>query len=161
MKLDEALGIANKYVNFLSPFCLRISIAGSIRREKEEIKDIEIVCIPDDLNGFSEMVNRWKKIKGEPTGKYTQRELPEGIKLDLFMSQEGNWGNILLIRTGNWQFSKYIVGTKAGQAGLVQKDGFLWRGNEKINCMEEKDVFDLLKIDYVEPKNRNEEIYNF
>ena len=161
MKLDESLGIANKYVSYLEPFCKRIQIAGSIRREKEEIKDIEIVCTLDNLNEFSEMVNRWKKIKGEPIGKYTQRELPEGIKLDLFMSQVENWGNILLIRTGNWQFSKYIVGTKAKQAGLIQKDGFLWRGDEKINCLEEKDVFDLLKIDYIEPKDRDKEIYNF
>ncbi|OQA38465.1 MAG: hypothetical protein BWY51_00931 [Parcubacteria group bacterium ADurb.Bin316] len=54
---------------------------------------LELVCIPSDLNKFSEIVNKWKKVKGEPIGKYTQRILPEGIKLDLFMANEKNYRN--------------------------------------------------------------------
>src|SRR3989304_1550303 len=100
MKLAQAQDIAEKYLNLLRPHCLRIEIAGSIRREKLDVKDIEIVCIPQDVAGFVAQVKQWPKVRGEPTGKYTQRNLPEGIKLDLFMAEERNWGNILLIRTG-------------------------------------------------------------
>ena len=41
MKLAKAKAIADKYVALLAPFCDRIEIAGSIRREKEEVGDIE------------------------------------------------------------------------------------------------------------------------
>ena len=155
MKLEKAKKIADKYLELLKPYCQRIKIAGSIRREVPEVKDIELVCVPKDIVGFSSVVNKLEKVKGSPTGKYTQRILPEGIKLDLFMASKENLGNIFLIRTGSWQFSKWIMGTKVREAGLQQKDGFLWRGSEKINCLEEKDLFDLIGVPYVEPRLRS------
>ena len=105
MKIDEAKQIAEKYLNLLKPYCWRIEIAGSIRREKSEVKDIEIIAIPLNLVRFSNEVNKLEKVKGNPTGKYTQRILPEGIKLDLFMANDKNWGLIFVIRTDSARYS--------------------------------------------------------
>lgn len=44
--LTEAQGAAERLVEALRPGCDRIEIAGSIRRGKPEVKDIEIVAIP-------------------------------------------------------------------------------------------------------------------
>jgi len=46
MNLTEAQRIAQIVKSELSPHCERIEIAGSIRRGKPEVKDIEIVAIP-------------------------------------------------------------------------------------------------------------------
>ncbi len=46
MQLDKALEIAEKTKELLAPYCERIEIAGSIRRKKPEVKDIELVAIP-------------------------------------------------------------------------------------------------------------------
>jgi len=89
MKLQEAFDIATEVCERLSAHCEDgfLNIAGSIRRCKPEVKDIEIVCIPKPFEiglfetGFAEVVNQWQKIKGEPTGKYTQRKLPSGMML--------------------------------------------------------------------------------
>jgi DNA polymerase/3'-5' exonuclease PolX len=81
MKLNEAKATAEKYQNLFKPYCSRIEIAGSSRREKPEVKDIEIVATPGDIESFAKEVNKLQKVKGEPTGKYTQRILPEGINL--------------------------------------------------------------------------------
>jgi len=105
MKIDEAKKIADKYVEILKPYCLRIEIAGSIRREKPEVGDIELIAIVKDIKKFSKEVNKLEKVKGNPTGKYTQRILPEGIKLDLFMANIRNWGLIFAIRTGSARYS--------------------------------------------------------
>jgi DNA polymerase/3'-5' exonuclease PolX len=100
MKFRQALEIATKIKDQLSPHCVRCEIAGSIRREKPTVKDIEIVAIPKHYNvglfesGIAIVVNRWTKIKGELPCKYTQRLLPEGIALDLFFATEQNWGLI-------------------------------------------------------------------
>ena len=97
MKHAQALILAEAALSALTPSCERISIAGSIRRRKPEVGDIEIVCIPkhipaglsgDELEvdpDFCAVVNQWPKVKGEPAGKYTQRRLPDGINLDLFI----------------------------------------------------------------------------
>ena len=171
MKLLEAKQIAEKYVEILKSYCERIEIAGSIRREKPEVRDIEIVCIPkiekgNDFwgDGYGTCYNTleeflaipkfcWVFLKNGP--KYKQILLPEGIKLDLFVANRDNWGNIFLIRTGNMEFSKWIMGTRARQVGLLQKDGYLWREEERLSCPEEENVFRLLKLDWVEPRERN------
>ena len=59
-----------------------------------------------------------------------------------------------LIRTGDWEFSKWIMGTKTREVGLRQREGYLWRGNERLSCPEEEDVFELLGMNFIEPKDR-------
>ena len=159
----EAHSIALRVLELLRPHCIRCEIAGSIRREKSEVKDIEIVAIPKPYqtglfqDGIAEIVNQWQKVKGEleyGKTKYTQRILPEGIKLDLFFAEEGNWGNILLIRTGDWEFSKKFMGVLLPQNGYKQEEGFLKYNGKIVFCTEEKELFIRAGIKYIEPKNR-------
>ena len=154
MKKDEAKKIADKYIELLKPYCERIEIAGSVRREKPEVKDIEIVAIPQDLIGFSREVNKLQKIKGEPTGKYTQRKLPEGINLDLFISNRRNWGLIFAIRTGSADFSHKILACGWVRAGYKSENGILKKNGQEIEIREEKDLFDLIGIPFVDPRLR-------
>ncbi len=117
MKLHLALEIANRIKLELEPHCDRIEISGSIRREKPWVKDIEIVAIPKPYetglfsSGIAPVVEQWKKVKGELPCKYTQRILPEGIKLDLFFAQPDNWGLIYAIRTGSADYSHKVLAT--------------------------------------------------
>lgn len=46
LSLSTAKKIAIEAGNKLLPFCDRLNIAGSIRRGKQEVHDIEIVCQP-------------------------------------------------------------------------------------------------------------------
>jgi len=46
VRLAEAKAAAAVLVNALALFCERIEVAGSIRRNKPEVKDVEIVCVP-------------------------------------------------------------------------------------------------------------------
>lgn len=46
MKLEDARVVARNVAGLMRPFCERIEIAGSIRREAPEVRDIEIVAIP-------------------------------------------------------------------------------------------------------------------
>lgn len=154
MKLEEIKRVAEKYKKLFSPYCIKgkCCIGGSIRRKKAEPKDIELVAIPKkNFESFLQTQN-FEYIKNGP--KYKQILLPEGVKLDLFIANKDNWGNIFLIRTGNWKFSKWIMGTVAREVGLRQKDGYLWRGEQKLSCPEEEDVFKLLKMDFIKPEAR-------
>jgi DNA polymerase/3'-5' exonuclease PolX len=107
----EARALAEKVCHQLVPYCEKIKIAGSIRRKKSQVSDIDIVCIPKtkpvkDLfgmishherdPGFINVVNQWEKLKGDAaTGKYTQR-LIEGHKLEIACATHDNWGNLAL-----------------------------------------------------------------
>lgn len=46
MRLAQAKTIAEEIVSTIEPYCERVLIAGSIRRGKADVKDIEIVAVP-------------------------------------------------------------------------------------------------------------------
>ena len=168
MELKQATEIVERIKSELAPFCDRIEIAGSIRRRKPEVGDIEIVAIPKTINsglfdgydttidpGFCSLVDRWPAVKGKTTGKYTQRILPEGIKLDLFMADPENWGLIFAIRTGSAEYSHRVLATGWCRAGYHSMDGHLVKGLYKIPVREELDLFKLICVPWKEPWERN------
>lgn len=158
---SEMIIVAEKIKDMLSPHCERIEIAGSIRRKSPMCSDIEIVAIPKPYqtglfeDGIASIVNQWQKVKGELPCKYTQRILPEGIKLDLFFAEEGNFGLQLAIRTGSANYSHHVLATAWVSRGYHSVEGYLYYGNKKYEVREEKDLFARLQIDYVEPEKRN------
>lgn len=161
MEYPKALKIAEQIKNELSPYCVKIEIAGSIRRKKSEIGDIEIVAIrrSKDLIGLCETINRWPKVKGEPTGKYTQRvyRFGEGendsIIVDIFFATEKNWGYILLIRTGSKDFS-HSMAVRWNQFGYKGEEGMLTKGGVPVIVKTEEELFGLLRMGYVFPEDR-------
>ena len=160
---EEAKEIADKLIILLSPHCYRIEIAGSIRREKNIVGDVEIVAIPKPFqtglfqDGIAEIVNQWQKVKGEleyGKTKYTQRILPEGIKLDLFFAEEGNWGLIFAIRTGSADYSHKVLANGWVKRGYKSEGGYLMQDGKRYEVREEKDLFERIGVPFVEPKYR-------
>ena len=161
MDYKQALEIAEKVKAELAPHCERIEIAGSIRRIKPDVGDIEIVATPKPYDvglfesGIATVVKQWKKVKGELPCKYTQRILPEGIKLDLFFAEADNWGNIFAIRTGSKDYSHLELASRWSSMGFKSEGGYLFRDGERIAVREEEDLFKLLGLRYVSPELRS------
>lgn len=162
MNYKEAHALATRIVEQLRPHCDRIEIAGSIRREHPEPKEIDILCIPkSDVFGnrsreFASLVDGWEKVKGDPyKGRYAQR-IVDGVLVDIFMCHELNWGYQLAIRTGSSQYSHKTLAYKWRLFGFIGDDGMLVhaKSGKKIELREERDLFDLLGINYVEPYMR-------
>ena len=96
-------------------------------------------------------------IKNGP--RYKQIQLPEGINLDLFIVQPpAQWGVIYLIRTGSAEFShRFVTPRKHGgllPSHLCVKDGAIWSNNHIIETPQERDVFDLAGVPWIEPEKR-------
>jgi len=159
MYLEHALPLAEKYVTLLAPHCERIEIAGSIRRKKFDVKDIEIVAIPKPYetglfaSGIATVVNQWEKVKGDLPCKYTQRILPEGIKLDLFFATPTNWGLILVYRTGSSEFNiAWLRSMKL--RGYRMLEGTMFYKGKEVFVREEKDLFNRMGERFILPEHR-------
>lgn len=85
MKHADALTVAQGLVEYLRPACTRIEIAGSIRRGKPEVKDIEIVAVPD----FSAPA-RARPVFGQPAPKLYKTRLDQLV--DQFCAE--GWAKI-------------------------------------------------------------------
>lgn len=53
MPLAQAEAIANQWLSKLEPLCHRVAVAGSIRRRKDEVGDIEICAVPHPAGAFA------------------------------------------------------------------------------------------------------------
>ena len=162
MKLDKAYPIAELVKLQLKPHCIKIEIAGSIRRGRPEVNDIEIVAIPKPYgvglfeSGIAGVVEQWERVRGYLPGKYTRRKLPQGIDLDLFFAREDNWGLILAIRTGSAEFGHHVLAAGWSARGyhsvcgmLCDPRGFL------VPTPHERDVFEIAGVPWTEPGKRN------
>lgn len=182
--LDEALGAARALAYLIKDACIRVEIAGSIRRQKPTIGDIDLVVEPFMANVFDmfgeasgEMANLTderldelvaiKKIgkrldkNGRPAwGEQLKRATYNGLNVDIqSVLDPQTWGMWLLIRTGPADFNRRIV-TPRWQGGLLPpgmevRDGFqLWRMGARVPTPTEHSVFEAYGLDYVAPEDR-------
>ena len=154
--LADALAVAQQIYGQLDPSCERLAIAGSIRRFRPDVGDIELVAIPRYENrpvdvGLFE--TRWAPVsvlaetlamlEGKTPGRgehsamlerlsggerYIKlRHLRSGLQVDLFLTTPEQWGLILLIRTGPADYSRGLV-TEARRRGFHVAHGRLFHG---------------------------------
>jgi DNA polymerase/3'-5' exonuclease PolX len=133
MKYSEALPVAQALRDHLQAACTRIEIAGSIRRARPEVKDIELVCVPDmsgmpapklefgkpipkahktmldaSIAHMKELGDVEIKMNGERMKKFRLKYA--GIWVDLFINiPPSDWGVQYLIRTGQKEFGHWCV----------------------------------------------------
>lgn len=160
--LEQAEAIAFRLLLDLGPHCDQIEVAGSVRRKRPTIGDIEIVCIPKPYDasplfasGLATVVNQWPKVKGELPCRYTQRLLPEGIPLDLFMVDPNGFGLQLAIRTGSAAWSHQVLAKAWVRAGYHSEGGLLRRSNGTVvPARSERELFDRIGLPWVAPEER-------
>ena len=150
MNYETAIASALKIQTVLEPACLRdhCIIAGSIRRQKrDDIKDVEIVCLPltyrPEIGLFSEpgaetVAPAWIKAidlistgagetKGKPDGRYCKRWW-YGVAVDIFMPQPHDFWRQVCIRTGSAEWvQKHIARGWVGKGWVGTKEGLRWR----------------------------------
>lgn len=161
MQLDDATKIAESVKAQLAPHCDRIEIAGSIRRRKPDVGDIEIVAVPMPYDvglfasGVAPIVDQWAKVRGElPYCRYTQRILPGGVVLDLFFATPENWGLIYAIRTGSAEYSHHVLALGWVRNGYHSENGVLIRNGVVVEVPEENDLFRLAGVAWIPPEQR-------
>lgn len=176
MYLTDAEVYASEVCLALEPHCDKIAVVGSVRRRKQRVHDIEVVCVPKrhtDLFGqvvgvsedFIRVVNQWEAVKGEPSGRYTRRRLPllDGFnaspECDIFMADFDNFGWIMALRTGSSEFNQSFWIQKLRAAGIMSIGGYLRKMSDSslVKVPDEDTLFRLIGCDYIRPEERSGE----
>lgn len=174
--LQLAESIANKVRDHVMTSMNRVEVAGSIRRRKEVVGDIEICGIPDDREKLIKLLgNIGQHIKPGVPGavpwvpkveaKYLRVRLEEGINLDVFLGTPQNWGGLFMMRTGSGAspdgnaFHGFIPAVfqrwkKLSAGGRMTNAMPTMPTGEQLWVPEEQDFFDLLEMNFVPPEQR-------
>ena len=154
--------------------CVRVQVAGSIRRRKPMVHDIDIVVIPRFGIGqsnslFEDVVERNEleavvrelahvgkvKIKKHGERVLCLSFLGVEVPVDLYIASEETWSTLLLIRTGSKEHNIFLC-SRARQLGMQLKaDGSgLHRNGNLIASDSESSIFSALGLTYVPPEGR-------
>ena len=179
LEWNMARAIAKQFSDLIRPQVERIEFAGSLRRHKSTVGDIEIVLIPKrikqailaglwplDTCEYDLLEERLQKLRdnevieqGRWWGPRHKELFYQNAPFDLYIVRPpAQWGVILTIRTGPAEFSRRLV-TLQSQGGLMPagfkfKDGALWYEGQVVDTPEEEDVFRALGQAWIKPRDR-------
>jgi len=157
LELNFAQTIADGVVSQLSPHCEKITVAGSIRRRRHRVNDIDLVLVPSDRARLDYvLMSLSKEGKMKMSGpKLARVDLGE-IELDVYFATEETWSTLLLIRTGSKE-NNIRLATAAKRKGLrlaASGDG-LFKGDERIAGDSERSIFEALGLRFLDPWERD------
>lgn len=177
---ELALPVAEDLQKILAPHCHRIAIAGSLRRQKSEVGDIEILFVPrfderpDGLFDTRRIDVASEVIDGllakgvlaqrpNVNGAFTWGErnklakhIPSGIPVDFFATTEENWWVSLVIRTGSKETNMLLTtGANKQNASLrAYGCGVTWSDGTTTPATSEQHVFEMCRVPYKGPAQR-------
>ena len=169
--LAAAEAVAAKLITHLAPCCKRIEVAGSIRRRRPMVGDVELLAVPshrdvhdmfggviakrDQLDaGVRELLaggvlSKRRRVDGAFAGYGQSNKLlvhvASGIPVDLFSTTAKNWGMAQAIRTGPADFVVRMMARfkTLGMRGHASR-GVTASDGTSLDCPDEEAVFALL-----------------
>lgn len=148
---DVVLHLAKKMVKILKPYCYKIQIAGSIRREEKNPVDIDIVLILKNKEKLEERMSKLGRfIQG---GEKESTWRVKGVKVELYYTLAEEWGATLLAYSSR-------TGSSIGLRVVAKKKGFkltqhgLFKGKKRLAGKTEEEIYKALGRPYKEPKYR-------
>lgn len=160
-RLGTALPAAEAILELLStvPGVERGAIAGSIRRGRPTIGDIDLLIMADDSSAIMEKFVHLEsvgRILGHGTGK-SSVELLNGMQADLRVLPAARWGTALNYFTGS-QAHNIRLRQRALDRGFSLNEHAFTRQSDgaEILCATEDEVYAHLGLPYIPPEIRED-----
>ena len=179
----DAMKVAEELIRELAPHCERVCFAGSLRRKKPEVSDVEIVYIPrEEMRGnpndlfftpaptnvtdlvierleTNHVLSRRKNVNGsEMFGEKNKLmvHVASGIPVDLFSTTVENWFVTLVVRTGSKETNLRLTNGAIARGGSLNAYGcgVRWNNGHVAIATSEKAVFDLCGVPFMPPEDR-------
>lgn len=145
------INLSKKIINYIKPYCYKIQIVGSIRREEKNPVDIDIVLILKNKEKLEERMSKLGRfIQG---GEKESTWRVKGVKVELYYTLPEEWGATLLAYSSR-------TGSSIGLRVVAKKKGFkltqhgLFKGKKRLAGKTEEEIYKALGRLYKEPKYR-------
>ncbi len=159
MNLGVAFPVAKRIVETLrqKTGSKKIEWAGSLRRMKENIGDIDILATGLDKEKIIQAFIHLPEVKEVLASGETKASVivERGTQIDLRVVEEDSYGAALQYFTGSKGHNIHLRGIAKAKGIKINEYG-VFKGKKKIGGKEEKDVYRSLGMDWIEPELRED-----
>ena len=159
MNLGIAFPVAKRIVEALREKAgsRKIERAGSLRRMRENIGDIDILATGPNKEKIIHTFTHLPEVKEVlASGETKASVIVEGsIQIDLRVVEEDSYGAALQYFTGSKGHNIHLRGI-AKTKGIKINEYGVFKGEKKIGGKEEEDVYRALGMDWIEPELRED-----
>ncbi|MAG93025.1 MAG: DNA polymerase III subunit beta [Planctomycetaceae bacterium] len=133
------------------------TIAGSCRRLKETVGDLDILVTSDDATRAMDALAEHPLLeKVLARGDTKQRvRLRSGLELDLRVVPNESYGAAMQYFTGSKEHN-IVVRRRAQERGLKLNEYGLFRGDERVAGATEEEVYDAVDLPWIPPELRED-----
>lgn len=159
--------VADEFVAIVKDECERLEVAGSIRRRRPEVGDIDIVLVPKDPFMFNlKLTELQKKSILRPVvkkdgkiadGNKIKSFVFKDVQVDVYIATMQTWATLLLIRTGSKEHNIRLASLAKQKGWKLHASGeglFDEKGNRVAGDTEES-LFEALGVEYLRPGERD------
>jgi DNA polymerase (family X) len=169
LPLSRALRLADGLKERMWSYCTIIEVAGSIRRLRPFVNDVDFVILPKSLVHQLELQERcsktWGVVRSGEQNCIYEVPLTDGLlqvdiffarlpSQDLFSITPTNFGSLLVCRTGSREHNIYLVEHAKRQGLKWDPYAGVFDGERLIASATEVEVFRALGLEMVMPERR-------
>jgi len=159
MNLGVAFPVAKRIVETLrqKTGSKKIEWAGSLRRMKENIGDIDILATGPDKEKIVQVFTHLREVKEVLASGETKASVivEGGTQIDLRVVEEDSYGAALQYFTGSKGHNIHLRGI-AKTKGIKINEYGVFKGKKRIGGRDEKDIYRALGMDWMEPELRED-----
>jgi len=159
MNLGMAFPVAKRIVETLrqKTGSKKIEWAGSLRRMRENIGDIDILATGPEKGKIVRTFTNLPGVKEVLASGETKASVivEGGTQIDLRVVEEDSYGAALQYFTGSKGHNIHLRGIAKAKGIKINEYG-VFKGKKKIGGKEEKDVYRSLKMDWIDPELRED-----
>jgi DNA polymerase (family 10) len=160
LSLNEAEKIANQIKTAVCVHCERLEVAGSIRRKKPLVHDIDFVAVAKNDAEWKKISEKLKRMKAKPGcagSSIIKAYLPcqNGLfQVDIYRAKPSTFGVHLLIRTGSAEHNMWLAGYAISKGMRLKYSEGLIKEGRAVAGADEKGVFTALGLPCPAPTHR-------
>lgn len=156
-RIDVAKNYAEDLVNYLKEIegIIHIDVAGSYRRKKETVGDLDILVTAKDWEKVTDHFVKYSGVK-EVVSKGPTRStviLKSDLQVDLRSVPNESYGAALHYFTGS-KAHNIAIRTMGVKLGLKINEYGIFKGAKRIGGEKEEDVFKSVGLPFIEPELR-------
>lgn len=160
LDLREAEKTAAIVNDSIEPLCEKLEIAGSIRRKKAKIHDIDFVVLAKSDNDWLKINEKLRQLKAKPNcagNSVIKAYVPcENVffQVDFYRAQASTFGIHLLVRTGSADHNMWLAGQAFSKGMRLKYSQGLLKDDLPVAGGDEAGVFGALGLPCPVPCDR-------